>query len=163
MVDFDFPYKKENMLEVLSQLRRGNDIVVGKRTKKYFQQLPLKRRFISKLFSLLNRLFLQLPLCDTQSGLKGFNTHARSIFLQTTIDRFLIDTEFLLRAHRTSLSIRIIEIELNPHIEFSNFNIQVVKTELQNFRKLMRLNKELPTESYYIKREAKQEPEPLIA
>lgn len=143
MVDFDFPYKKENILELLTLLDKGTDVVVGRRTKQYFSQVPFKRKFISKVFSTLNRLFLDLPLYDTQSGIKGFNQKGSSIFLQTVIDRFLVDTEFLVRVHKTRLSVNIIDIELRPHITFSDFGVQVIKTELLNFLKILRLSKTL--------------------
>ena len=82
ITDFDFPYKKENIVELMTLLEEGNDVVVGKRSKTYFTHLPLKRKIISRLCVKLQKIFLDLPLYDTQSGIKGFNTAGKNIFLQ---------------------------------------------------------------------------------
>jgi dolichyl-phosphate beta-glucosyltransferase len=141
--DFDFPYRKENLTEVISFLKKGHDVVVGKRSKEYLRHLPIKRKIIFKLGIFLNQIFLGLPVPDTQSGIKGFNTKGKHVFMQTTIDRFLIDTEFVLRSYREKLSIKVIDVEVKPETEFSNFGFTVLKTELRNFLSLINLNKKL--------------------
>ena len=147
ITDFDFPYKKENIVELMNLLIEGNDIVVGKRSKTYFDHLPFKRKIISRLCVRLQKMFLDLPLYDTQSGIKGFNNSGKNIFLQTTINRFLIDTEFILRSSRKNISIKQIDIELESYVEFSNFGIKVIRTEMNNFLKLLRLNSTLKKSS----------------
>ncbi len=145
-MDFDFPYHKENIAELIAQLQGGFfDIVVGRRSPAYFSQVPWQRKLISKLFSRLNRSLLRLPLCDAQSGIKGFNLNGREQFLQTTIDRFLVDTEFVMRSSRQGLFIKTIDIELRPGILFSSFGLPVLMTELRNFVQLLLLNKKLKT------------------
>jgi dolichyl-phosphate beta-glucosyltransferase len=143
MTDFDFPYKKKNIVELMQLLIDGHDVVVGKRSPSYFRQLPFKRKIISGFCILLKKLFLDLPVHDTQSGIKAFNRNGKKIFLQTTIDRFLIDTEFILLSYKSKLSIKELNIDLEPYVEFSNFGLQVIKTELSNFVKLLYLNKQL--------------------
>jgi hypothetical protein len=88
-------------------------------------------------------MFLDLPLYDTQSGIKGFNTAGKNVFLQTTINRFLIDTEFILRSSRDNISIKQIDISLEPYVVFSNFGVKVIRTEMNNFLKLLYLNRTL--------------------
>jgi dolichyl-phosphate beta-glucosyltransferase len=146
-LDFDFPYKTKNICELVRDLKKGSDIVAGRRSRHYFDDLPAKRRMISKTYSTLNGLFFQLPLNDTQSGMKGFNQRGKTVFLQTVVDQFLIDTEFLLRAHKNNLTITVIDIDLRPHITFSNFGMNVLKTELKNFFFLLWLNKTLRPET----------------
>jgi dolichyl-phosphate beta-glucosyltransferase len=141
--DFDFPYTKENLFQVISFLRKGHDVVVGKRTKDYLRHLPFKRKLIFKSFGLLSRLFLDLPVYDTQSGIKGFNVKGKNIFMQTVIDRFLVDTEFVLRSYKNNLSVKVIDVDVKKDTEFSNFGITVIKTELRNFLSLIYLNKKL--------------------
>ncbi|MBE7173245.1 MAG: glycosyltransferase family 2 protein [Williamsia sp.] len=150
LLDIDFPYKKEN-IAVLILLLLGNqyDMVVGKRSDTYFRQLPLKRKIISKALSLMNRLLLKLPLSDTQSGIKGFNERGKSVFLQTTIDRFLVDTEFLLRGTKQGLKIKTMNIELRSGVTFSNFGSSVILTELKNFFRLVLLCWGLKTAARY--------------
>lgn len=143
ITDFDFPYQHQNLLTLMEYLKRGTDLVIGKRSKTYFNELPVKRKIISKIYHLLNRTFLSLPLYDTQSGIKGFNATGKEVFMQTTIDRFLIDSEFILRCHKRKLCIKVIDIELQPNVIFSNFGLKVIKTELKNFLKLLQLNSSL--------------------
>lgn len=139
-LDFDFPYKKENLATLVSLLQTDKcDIVVGRRSDRYFQQVPLKRKIMSKGFSLLNRWLLGLALSDTQSGMKGFNKRGREVFLQTSIDRFLVDTEFVLRGSRQGLAIRAMPIDLRSGVSFSNFGFPVLLTELRNFAGLLLL------------------------
>lgn len=140
-IDFDFPYQKESVKEMITLLQQGRDVVVGKRSDKYFQQIPFKRKIISKIFSLIANLFLGLPLRDTQSGIKAFNQKGKTIFLETTINRFLVDTEFILRAWKKNLSMQMIMIEPKPLLSFTNFGFKVIKTESVNFLKLLYLNK----------------------
>jgi hypothetical protein len=143
MTYFDFPYKKKNIVELISFLKQGYDVVIGKRSKSYFKQLPFKRKIISALCLLLKKIFLDLPTYDTQSGIKAFNQTGKKIFLETTINRFLADTEFILRSHKQDLSIKEMDIELEPYVEFSNFGLGVIRTEMNNFLKLLYLNKKL--------------------
>ena len=147
VTDFDFPYKKKNIIELITLLKEGYDIVVGKRSRSYFRQLPLKRKIISGLCNILRKIFLDLPMYDTQSGIKAFNKNGKKVFLETTIDRFLIDTEFILRSYKQNLLIKEINIELESYVEFSNFGLKVIKTEMDNFWKLLQLNMQLKKKS----------------
>jgi dolichyl-phosphate beta-glucosyltransferase len=142
-VDFDFPYQHRNIARIIDDLRAGQDIVVGRRNRAYFRAVPVKRLFVSKFFSLLNRLFIPLPVFDTQSGMKGFNANGRRVFLETITDRFLVDTEFLMRAHKTDLAVGVIDIGLRPHVTFSDFGVKVIRTELVNFLRIARISRRL--------------------
>lgn len=142
-MDFDFPYRKESVAEMIRLLQQGYDVIVGKRSTGYYRQIPLKRKVISRIFSWLASAFLGLSLKDTQSGIKGFNERGRAAFLETTIDRFLVDTEFILRASKKNLSIRTIQIEPKADLSFTNFGMGVIKTESLNFIKLLYLNRSL--------------------
>lgn len=142
-MDFDFPYRKESVLEMISLLKKGHEVIVGKRSNEYFQQIPVKRKVISKIFSWLATFFLGLPLRDTQSGIKGFNAKGKKVFLETVINRFLVDTEFILRACKKNLDMKTIRIEPKPDLSFTNFGFRVIRTELGNFLKLLYLNRSL--------------------
>ncbi len=142
-MDFDFPYRKESTYEMIGLLQQGHDVIVGKRSNEYFKQIPFKRKAISKIFSWLSSAFLGLPLRDAQSGIKGFNQKGRSVFLETTINRFLVDTEFILRASKENLDMKTIQIEPKPCLYFTNFGFKVIRTESGNFFKLLRLSRSL--------------------
>lgn len=139
--DLDFPYLPTDIAKVYELLKAGKPIVVGKRSKQYYNSTPLKRKVISKCCIALNRYVLKLPLADAQSGLKGFNKEGANLFKQTTINRFLVDTEFLVLAHRFNLHISIINLTLKQGIKFSNMKPGILLKELRNFYRIARMNK----------------------
>ncbi|MFT3701846.1 MAG: glycosyltransferase [Agriterribacter sp.] len=140
ITDIDFPYAIRNIEEIISLLLQGYDVVTGKRDNVYFNKLPFERKIISKTFILMNRLFFKLPVYDTQAGIKGFNEKGKAAFLNTKINRFLADTEFILRAHTERLTFKVIPIHLRPGVVFSNFGSSTIITELKNFFVLIQLN-----------------------
>lgn len=146
VMDFDFPFELKNIQQLIEELKAGSEVVTGRRSAQYFSSLPFKRKLLSRSYSFCNRLLFDLPLNDTQAGLKGFNQNGKEVFLQTAVDQFLVDTEFLLRATKRELSIKIIDLHLRPHISFSNFDFQVLKTELRNLLSLLRLQQRLQKE-----------------
>jgi hypothetical protein len=75
---------------------------------------------------------------DTQCGLKGFDNLGKSIFLTTTIDRFLFDLEFLSLAGKNKLVYTYsVPVELNEGVVFSRMGWRVVASELQNLLRIV--------------------------
>lgn len=145
ITDFDFPYEISDIVKIYHLLKSGKEIVVGKRNTKYYQHIPLKRKIVSKACIALNRHVLKLPFADTQSGLKGFNNKGKMLFLATTINRFLVDTEFLLLAHKNEHHISVVNINLRSGINFTNMGWKVILTEGKNFYKIMKINSKVFT------------------
>lgn len=143
ITDIDFPYCNHSITAVVEQLLKGCDVVIGKRPKEYFRNLPFMRRCISTMLIMMNKHLLKLPECDTQAGLKGFNVKGREMYLSTTTNRFLADTEFILRSYMAKLSIRIVPINQKEKLQFSNFGMSTTFTEFQNFIYLIKLKKRL--------------------
>ena len=143
LTDFDFPYVMHNIKDVIQQMMQGYDVVIGRRSKAYFKNLPLKRRIISKSYMFLSWLSFKLPLYDIQSGIKGLGKKGKELFLETEVNRFLIDTEFVLRATRKNLVLKIIDVDLKENVVFSNFGMDTIITELRNFITLIKLNRSL--------------------
>lgn len=131
--DIDFPYEHKNISQVYHKLLIGYDLVAGKRKADYFTRVPFKRLLISKGCTFLNRTVLRLPDCDCQSGLKGFNLAGKMVFLQTTINRFLVDTEFMVMGYRNKLKLSVVTLELKKGIEFSSMGMKVLVSETRNF------------------------------
>jgi glycosyltransferase involved in cell wall biosynthesis len=138
LTDFDFPYRHEDLLTMYNDLQKGYEVVTGKRNHTYYKKLPMKRWLISKGCSWLNRTFLSLYINDTQSGIKAFNEAGKKAFLATTINRFLIDTEFLQLVTYRNLRFKVNEVSLRDDVEFSNMGYAVLKTELKNFVQLVK-------------------------
>jgi dolichyl-phosphate beta-glucosyltransferase len=141
--DLDFPYESKDLRNVYALLTSGNEIVTGKRKEAYYTATPLKRKIISKACIALNKHLLNLKLGDAQSGLKGFNKKGKNLFLLTTINRFLVDTEFLVLANKEKLDIAVLELNLKSGIKFSTMGWKVLIAEGKNFCRIVKINKSL--------------------
>ena len=135
--DIDFPYKHESFLKIYAALKSGNtDLAIGIRGSEYYTHLPQARVRISKILRWFIKKFLRIPTDDTQCGLKGFNQKGKEVFLQTTINRYLFDLEFIFLAARKKLSIKTVEVELRPEIVLSKMNWKILMQEFGNFLKI---------------------------
>lgn len=135
--DIDFPYTVESFLSVYEGLTTGLDVVPGHRGEGYYENTPYFRKLISKFLRWNLKVFLNLPTDDTQCGIKGFNKRGSAVFLDTQIDRFLFDLEFIKLAAKRKLSIKIARVELKPGVVFSKVNIKILAREAVNFFKVL--------------------------
>jgi glycosyltransferase involved in cell wall biosynthesis len=136
LTDIDFPYTHESLINVITVLITGKaDLVAGERNDKYYTFTPFIRKIISKLLKSFVKNLLQLKVSDTQCGLKGMKKNLTSIFLNTTINRYLYDIEFLWLAGK-KYSIYKQSVQLKENIVFSKMNTKVLLTEGINFMKL---------------------------
>ena len=138
--DVDFPFELQDMVNLVHQLRLTADLVLGKRLPVYEKQLPQKRKILSLGSHFFNRYLLNLPFTDTQGGLKGFNAKGKTVFLETQINRFLFDTEFILRATKAP-NLKIVEIPISARsgIVLSEMGFKVIKNELLNLFILLKI------------------------
>lgn len=135
--DVDFPYKLSSILAVFSQLRAGADIVFGFREDAYYSKVPPFRIALSRLLRWLLKNALQLPITDTQCGLKGMSRLGAKEFLNTTINRFLFDVEFaVLASQNQKLEIAILPVELNEDVTFSKVPFKILLQESWSFLRL---------------------------
>lgn len=135
--DLDFPFGIQPLIASYQKLSGGADIVMGSRNSEYYKMLPIKRWAISKITNLMNRVLLRLPFNDTQAGMKGFNQKGRTLFLKTTINTFLFDTEFILLACHNKLKMETVLLIPRENIHFSVMKTSVVIRELINFVAVM--------------------------
>jgi len=132
--DVDFPYEQESIIAIYEALFSGADVALGSRDNIYYSKTPFLRKIISKLFRKLMALFLKLKVTDTQCGLKGFNQKGKNEFLETTINRFLFDLEFIKRCgEKDGLTIQEVPVALKPDVVFSQVKIKILVTEFFNF------------------------------
>jgi glycosyltransferase involved in cell wall biosynthesis len=135
--DNDFPFQNSSMIEVASRLE-SYDLVVGIKNENYYNQLPAQRKFISKsLRRLIKIVFPKMITSDTQCGLKAMNSKGKDIFLQTTINRYLFDLEFIYNAGKAGLKCCTVPVELREGIQFSTMNNKVLIHEFKNFLKIL--------------------------
>ena len=137
--DIDFPYEEQSMASLFATLQADNcDLAVGVRDEEYYRHVPTMRRRVSHLLRGLTRNLLHLPVSDTQCGLKGFNLVGRTVFLETTTDRYLFDLELLfLASRRSNVRIEPVPVSLKPGIVFSTLNPRILLTEGASFLKIL--------------------------
>lgn len=136
VTDFDFPYTLESMARVAETLLHKGGVAAGNRDTTYYAHVPLFRRLLSKFLRWMLRNLLRQPISDSQCGLKGFDAAGKAIFLQTTIDRFLFDLEFLMLANG-KVPVTPVPVELRPGVVFSKVGWKILTTELRNFLRLL--------------------------
>jgi hypothetical protein len=137
--DGDFPFGWQCAAEAFDRLNSGADVVMGVRGVDYGKALHPLRKLISKGVRRLNRFLLGMPerYLDTQAGMKGFRGAGKQAFLDTTVDTFLFDTEFILLAWDRGLRIDTIPLTLRPGLSFSKMGWRVLFRELGHFFRIM--------------------------
>ena len=137
--DGDFPFGWQCATEAYERLTAGADVVMGVRGVDYGRALHPLRKLISQGVRRLNRFMLGMPerYLDTQAGMKGFRGAGKQAFLDTTVDTFLFDTEFILLAWDRGLRIDTIPLSLRPGLSFSKMGWRVLFRELRHFLRIM--------------------------
>lgn len=137
--DGDFPFGWEAITGTYKTLTEGSDVVMGRRSKSYSAALSPFRKCLSSGVRILNRLICGLPdeIQDTQAGIKGFNPRGREVFLQTTVDSFVFDTEFILLAWNKKLKITPLDVHLRPQLRLSSMGLKVMFSELLCFARIL--------------------------
>ncbi len=137
--DVDFPYTIESMLEIHETLAHNNaDVAVGVKDEAYYAHVPFVRRLISRYLRVLIRVFLSMPITDTQCGLKGFQKQVSPLFLNTTVNRYLFDLEFIRNCFTTSkFRVKAIPVSLNENVHFRSMNYRILFSESVSFVKLL--------------------------
>lgn len=79
-----------------------------------------------------------MPVTDTQCGLKGFNQKGKDMFLQTKINRYLFDFEFIYNVCRNkSLQYQTVEVQLKENVVFSKMKFKILLQESFNLIKVL--------------------------
>jgi len=135
--DIDFPYTLDSLEAIYKELHNGTDVVLGHRGNSYYKKTPWFRKVVSKTLRWFLKTFLRLPTDDSQCGIKGFNKTGKSAFLDTHIDRFLFDLEFIKLASRRKMKCKTVTVTLKPNVIFSKVNLRILGTEALNFIKVI--------------------------
>ena len=138
--DYDFPYTTSSIEKVLNKLKENNDVVIGTRNKSYYKALNINRMFFTIGSKVFNFFILRLKHMDTQGGIKGMSAYGRRFLLQTTINRFLFDTEFIKLASKDKqCKVKSVFVALKDGVLLPNMGAKVFKSEFKNLLKLIRL------------------------
>lgn len=135
--DIDFPYTLESIEAMFGELQKGTDVALGHRGQEYYKKTPWFRKVISKTLRWFLKTFLRLPTDDSQCGIKGFNQTGTQAFIDTKIDRFLFDLEFIKLASKRKMNCKTVTVTLKPNVIFSKVNMKILATEALNFFKVL--------------------------
>lgn len=103
LLDADTDLDSRRIATFLDRLRQSQaDVVIGsKRHPDSAVAYPLKRRVLSRGYSILIRLLFGLSITDTQVGMKLFRREvAEDVMPLLLVDRYAYDVEFLALANR---------------------------------------------------------------
>ena len=137
--DGDFPFGWRSVADTFKLLAAGYDVVMGRRNRSYDTVLTPFRKCLSGGVKALNSILCGLPpeIRDTQAGLKGFSRRGLEIFLMTTVNTFVFDTEFILLAWNNKLKIAPLDVQLAPGLKLSSMGLKVLFRELYCFAKVL--------------------------
>ena len=137
--DVDFPYTADSVRAIYERLKEDEcDVAIGVKDAAYYTHVPLVRRLISRWLRVVVRTFLSMPITDTQCGLKGFKRNVAPLFLQTTIDRYLFDLEFVRNCYKSKkYRVLAVPVSLNENVHFRNMNFRILLPEMLNFARLL--------------------------
>jgi glycosyltransferase involved in cell wall biosynthesis len=141
LTDADFPYTIDSMVRVVQTLKETGGIAAGNRDTAYYERVPLLRKWLSQFLRWMLRNVLRQPIDDSQCGLKAFDQSGKTIFLKTTIDRFLFDLEFLMLANGR-VPVTPVRVELRESVVFSAVSWSILATEGRNFLWLLLLKRQ---------------------
>lgn len=134
--DIDFPYTLQSMLAIEKALLEKGGIAVGHRDQSYYGKVPFFRKILSQSFRWFIKQSLNLPVEDSQCGLKGFDNAGKQLFLETTVDRFLFDLEFLVLANK-KVPVYAVPVQLKEGIVFTTMGAKILLAESGNFLKIL--------------------------
>jgi glycosyltransferase involved in cell wall biosynthesis len=137
--DIDFPYTIDSMIAVYDGLNRNEyEVGIGVKNDAYYAHVPFLRRVISRFLRVLIKMFLSMPVTDTQCGLKGFRQKVAPLFLETKIDRYLFDLEFVHKCFKSKkYTVMAIPVQLNENVRFRSMDYRILLPEMANFIKLL--------------------------
>jgi len=136
--DYDFPYRVESMIKMYKDLSEGlADLAIGIRPESYYEKIPKTRKRISKILQRMNRSLMKLHTGDTQAGLKAFKKNQKELFLETDINGFLFDLQFLKKAKKNKIEAKLIEIELREKVQLSEIRLTSLIKEVFSYFSLL--------------------------
>lgn len=148
-VDVDFPMKFDEILEILNLIIKNKaDIIIGTRNKGNKKiDRPAMRKILSKTYNVIARILLNLPVSDTQCGVKAWNEKVKETWKFVKDEGWFFDTELLYHAARqknkidevpVSYSDRRKESKILPYKDFIYFLKGLIRLRLKHYNKLQK-------------------------
>ena len=136
--DIDFPYRNEDFVAMYHRIAKGDiDVLVAGRDESYYKQIKGSRRLVSKLFRGLIKLVFNIPISDTQAGLKALSIKGKEVLLATTINRYLFDLELIKRAHKNGLVVQQLPVQLKEETVLASLSFGILFSEFKNLIRII--------------------------
>lgn len=136
--DYDIPFSLPSYQHLIEALLAGANVVVGNRGSHYIGHLSPFRKCLSLGSRLLNGVLFGLPVGDTQGGIKAFDGTGRRALLDTNINTYLFDTQFVAIATRRKLRIEEVSVALRDEgIRFSKMGLRILFQESRAVLKVL--------------------------
>ncbi len=138
--DIDFPFTNESVVKIIEMILNNEaDVVAGSRDAQYYRnKMSFFRKILSQSFRFILKRMLRMKITDTQCGLKAFNSKGKTEFLNTKINRYLFDFEFIYRCGKnTAIKIVPLPVELKPNVIFSKMKFKILVQETWNLVKVV--------------------------
>jgi glycosyltransferase AglD len=111
-IDADLSANPTTIPSLISMVCNGTDVAAGSRLlDTHMVKRGLLRTVTSRCFNFYVHLFLQIPIRDTQCGLKVMNGKGKEIILTCRENGWFLDMELLARAKRAGLAVEEVAIE----------------------------------------------------
>jgi glycosyltransferase involved in cell wall biosynthesis len=119
-IDGDLDISPDILPEYIEQLKNYDIVIGSKRVSNADVKDSISRKILSKAFSIIVKIGMNLKIKDTQVGLKiGDGKQMRKIFKIMSTNGFAFDVELLTVATLLKLKIKEMPIELNLTRQFS--------------------------------------------
>lgn len=136
--DMDFPFGYRKIRQAYQMMKEsGTNVIIGTRDCTYFNSLPPGRKIISLALKEMNYFVTGFHIKDTQAGFKGIDNKAKDILVNTKINGFIFDLEFLKRCLKKGLSYSLINVTPRKGIIFTDFRLKTIGNEIINFFKVI--------------------------
>ncbi len=125
--DGDLPSEQiKTFLDYMNKYRA--DVVVGsKRHPESNVNYSAKRKFLSWGYYIMNRMLFNLPVKDTQAGLKLYKRKVlEEVLPKTLIKRFAFDLEILANANKKGYKIIEAPITINHSVKFDGIGFRTI-------------------------------------
>lgn len=111
--DLDLPPDQVKLFLYYMERYKADAIIGSKRHPDSIVKYPAMRRFLSRVYQILNYVLFSLPVSDTQVGLKLFRREVLdAVFHRILVKRYAFDLEILLLAYREGFHIKEAPVEL---------------------------------------------------
>ncbi len=145
-MDIDLSTNLKTFPKMISEIKKGYDIVIGSRLLKDSKvKRCLNREVFSKIYNYLIKKYFHTNIKDMQCGFKAVNKKVvKNLLKKTKNDQWFFDTELLLLAEKEGYKIKEIPIEW---IEDINSKVKIIKTIVDYIINSIKLKRRIKNES----------------